>query len=65
MVFVLVVTACRELVSAGGQLASSKGVLCSGDFFSDEEVFHRMESCPLENFSVNHLVLPVDHHDLP
>ena len=36
---------------------------CPAEILSDEEVFHRRESCPLENFNVCHFVLPSDLHD--
>ena len=49
MVIVILVAASREPVSEGGQLASSKDVLSSG-VLPDEEVFHKRESCPIENF---------------
>ena len=36
---------------------------CPAEILSDEEVFHRRESCTLENFNVCHFVLPSDLHD--
>ena len=49
MVVVRLVAASREPVSEGGQLASSKDS-CPAEILSGEEVFHRGESCLLENF---------------
>ena len=36
---------------------------CPVEILPDEEVFHRRESCPLENVYVSHFVLPSDLHD--
>ena len=36
---------------------------CPAEIPPDEVVFHRRESCPLENFYVSHFVLPSDLHD--
>ena len=65
MVVVLLVAGSMEPASEGGQLASSRDVLSSGEILPDEEVFHKRESCPLENFYVSHFVLPSDLHDWP
>ena len=32
---------------------------CPAEILSDEEVFHRRESCPVENFYVCHFVLVI------
>ena len=60
VVVVRLVDASREPISEGGQLASSS---CPAEILSDEEVFHRTESGPLDNFYVCHFVLPSDLHD--
>ena len=61
MVAMLLVAASGKPASEGGQLASS--IFYPAEILPDEEVFHRRESCPLENFYVSHLVLPFDIHD--
>ena len=38
-------------------------VSCLAEIISDEEVFHRRESCLLKNFYVIHFVLSFDLHD--
>ena len=62
MVVVLLVAASREPVSEGRR---SVGIVmsCPADILPDDEVFHRRDSCPLENFYVSHFVLTSDLHD--
>ena len=58
MVVVLLVAASREPVSWHPQKMA-----CPAEILPGEEVFHRRESCPLDNFYVCHFVLPSDLHD--
>ena len=64
MVVVLLVTASRDLLLQAVSWHPQK-VSCPAKILSDEKVFHRNESCPLENFYVSHFVLPSDLHYLP
>ena len=63
MVGVRLVAASREPVSEGGSVGILKRYPVQAEILSDEEVFHRRESCPLENFNVCQFVLPSDLHD--
>ena len=60
MIIVRLVAASREPVSVSWH---PQKMSCPAEILSDEEVFHRRESCPLENFNVCHFVLPSDLHD--
>ena len=62
VVVVRLVAAGREPVSEGVSWHHQK-MSCPAEILSHEEVFHRRESCPLENFNVCHFVLPSDLHD--
>ena len=55
MVVVLLVSA-REGPSS--DIWHPQRVSCPAEILSDEEVFHRRDSCPIENFYVSHFVLP-------
>ena len=63
MVVVLLVAASREPVSEKEVSWHPQKMSCPSEVLLDEEVFHRRESGPLENFYVCQFVLPSDLHD--
>ena len=61
VVVILLVDASREPRQAVSW--HPQKVSCPAEIISDEEVFHRRESCLLHNFYVSYFVLPFDLHD--